>query len=196
MTTELTLIKQAVKPIAGRANLPNSSKVVEALLVSEKNAKKEKKCYSFTDLIGSWNLRFITGTKKTRKKAGIVLGAGRYIPKLIKIQITYEGDRSPTTNTGRVRNSVKLGFLNLTLTGPIKFMPQQNILAFDFTTMTITAFGFEFYDGYIRNGAAKETEFYQTAIKHQAFFHYFIIQENSIAARGRGGGLALWGREK
>ena len=195
MTTKISLLEQAVNPTIERANLPNSSEVVKALLALEKNAKKEKLSYSFANLIGSWNLRFITGTKKTRKKAGIVLGAGRYIPKLVKIQVTYNSDRQSTVNTGRVKNSVKLGLFSLSLTGPIKFMPQQNILAFDFTTITITAFGFKLYDSYLKNGARKETEFYQTAIKHQAFFRYFTIQENIIAARGRGGGLALWSRE-
>ncbi|MEO1378598.1 MAG: hypothetical protein AAFW70_30920, partial [Cyanobacteria bacterium J06635_10] len=29
-------------------------------------------------------------------------------------------------------------------------------------------------------------------LKQQAFFSYFLIEDNYIAARGRGGGLALW----
>ncbi|MBE9044419.1 hypothetical protein IQ255_08390 [Pleurocapsales cyanobacterium LEGE 10410] len=196
MTSELALIKSAVELTADKSNLPQPSTIVTALTAYEKNVKKETTCHSLSNLIGSWNLRFITGTKKSQKKAGVVLGAGRYIPKLIKIQITYESDRPQTVNAGRVRNSVKLGFLNLCLSGPIKFLPQQNILAFDFTTITIAAFDFKIYDGYLKNGVAKETEFYQTALKHQAFFRYFLIQENLIAARGRGGGLALWSREK
>ena len=195
MLTKLSLLEEAANLATNQSSLPNPSKVVEALLDLEKAAKKEKINYSFANLIGSWNLRFITGTKKTRKKAGIVLGAGRYIPQLVKIKITYQDDQQPTPNTGRVKNCVKLAFLNFSLTGPVKFIEQKNILAFDFTTMKITIFGFKLYDGSLKGGARKESEFHQTEISQQAFFSYFLIQENFIAARGRGGGLALWSRE-
>ena len=83
MLTKLSLLEEAANLANNQSSLPNSSKVVEALLDLEKAAKKEKINYSFSNLIGSWNLRSITGTKKTRKKAGIVLGAGRYIPQLV-----------------------------------------------------------------------------------------------------------------
>jgi hypothetical protein len=35
-------------------------------------------------------------------------------------------------------------------------------------------------------------QFYQDSIKKQAFFAFFVITPDLIAARGRGGGLALW----
>ena len=42
----------------------------------------------------------------------------------------------------------------------------------------------------------KEESFYTDKISHQAFFAYFYLSEGAIAARGRGGGLALWSRVK
>ena len=70
----ISILEQAAK-----SNVKlSSNEVVAALLAAEKNAKKTKTRYSFTQLIGKWQLCFITGTKKTRQKAGIVLGAGRY----------------------------------------------------------------------------------------------------------------------
>ena len=84
-----SILEQAAKS----NSKPSSSAVVEALLAAEKNAKKTKTRYSFEQLTGKWQLCFITGTKKTRKKAGIVLGAGRYIPEWIaKIQIAYSSE--------------------------------------------------------------------------------------------------------
>lgn len=195
MLTNISIIEQAVNQKTSRSELPEPSTVVSSLLELEKQFKKEKSDCSFANLIGCWNLRFITGTKKTRQKAGIVLGAGKYIPRLIKIQITYENDQQLLPNTGRVINSVELAFLKLSLTGPVKFIPQKRILVFDFTYLKLNLFGFRIYDGYIRNGSDKEAQFYQTEIKHQAFFGYFLIEDNFIAARGRGGGLALWGRQ-
>ena len=194
MTTELNLLKQAVSLDLDKSNLPDPARIVAALLKLEKNAKKKQTNLDYADLIGCWNLRFITGTQKTRKRAGIVLGAGKYIPQFISIKITYESDRQ-ANNIGRVKNSVKLAPIELSLTGPTKLLNNKSILAFDFTTIKIVAFGLELYDGYIRNGKARETNFYHQTIKEQAFFNYFYVDENTIAARGKGGGLALWGRD-
>ncbi len=184
---------------AAKSNIkPSSNAVVEALLEAEKNAKKTKTRYSFTQLIGNWQLCLITGTKKTRKKAGIVLGAGRYIPQWIaKISIAYSAESvaegEANNEIGRVENSVKVGTIELTLSGPTKFLP-NNILAFDFTRITVKLLGKTVYQGFIRGGEAREAEFLSLSVGKQAFFAYFLVEEGVIAARGRGGGLALWGR--
>jgi len=52
------------------------------------------------------------------------------------------------------------------------------------------------YKGYIRGGEAKEKTFYDESVGKQAFFTYFIVENEIIAARGRGGGLALWSRQQ
>ena len=174
------------------SNLVSSDNVVTALLTAEKEAKKQKINYSFQQLLGTWQLCFITGTKKTRKRAGIVLGAGRYLPRLIKITITYKKDKNAESNRGTVENCVDLKLLKLSLTGPVKFLSPQNILAFDFTRMHLELLGITLYNGYIRSGAVKEASFYTDSIKKQAFFTYFFVDKFAIAARGRGGGLALW----
>lgn len=172
----------------------SSDKVVTALLAVEKKAKKQKINYSFEQLLGTWRLCFITGTKKTRKRAGVVLGAGRYLPQLIKITITYQKSEDDTSDRGTVENCVNLKLFKLALTGPVKFLTPQNILAFDFTRMHLELLGITLYDGYIRSGAAKEASFDTDSIKKQAFFTYFFIDKSAIAARGRGGGLALWSK--
>ena len=173
---------------------PNSEQVVAILLEKEKQQKQKNIC-SLADLVGKWNLRFITGTRKTRQRAGVVLGAGRYIPRFIEIQIQYTAD-DLALDTGRVINSVKLSFLQISLTGPIKFMPQQRILAFDFTYLKLSVGRFNLYQGYVKNGLQRNSDFYQQKLKNQAFFKYFLIEDNFIAARGKGGGLALWEREE
>ena len=204
MSTKLSLLKIVDNLYENSSDLPEPSRLVAALLEQEKVAKKEKISYSFADLIGCWNLRFITGTKKSRKQAGIILGSGRYIPGLIKIQLVYQSDRIAETepyrqnniNTARVINSVNIAGISLSLTGPIKFILAKNIVAFDFTAIKIVVFGVQIYNGYLKNGKEKEAEFESQSLKHQAFFSYFFMSENAIAARGRGGGLALWTREK
>jgi hypothetical protein len=196
MSDEILLLKQAIieqNSQNSTTKLPNSSQVVNALLKLEKTSKQTENNYSLADIIGTWNLRFITGTKKTRKRAGIVLGEGKYIPTLIKIQIVYQAEE-PTSNLGKVINSVTIAFLQLSLTGPIKFIPKKNILAFDFTYLKVSVWGVNLYQGYFQSGLSRETEFPQKKLKDQAFFTYFLIKDNFIAARGKGGGLALWSR--
>lgn len=174
---------------------PDSVSVVNALLSWEKQNRKTKELSSLQNLIGIWNLRFITGTKNTRKKAGVILGAGKYLPQFIKIQIKYESEY-PESNLGKVINSVRLPFILLSLTGPIEFFPKLGILAFDFTYLRFSIGSVNIYQGYVKNGQQRETEFARSKLKERAFFKYFLIEENAIAARGKGGGLALWSREK
>ncbi|MDY6782482.1 MAG: hypothetical protein SW833_08020 [Cyanobacteriota bacterium] len=189
-----SLLEQAARSVT----VPSSS-VVEALLQAEKTARQTKVRYSFEQLVGNWRLRFVTGTKKTRSRAGVVLGAGRYIPRLITIQLSYSitaiPDAEPPIQAGRVENSVELGALKFILTGPTKWLPKRNILAFDFTRMTVQLWGKTVYRGNIRGGEGTEAEFYRQGVGKQAFFAYFWVSEDAIAARGRGGGLALWGRQ-
>lgn len=192
MLDEISVLQQAT--LYGDKS-PNSSQVVSALLKLEKETKRTaNENYSLTNLAGTWNLRFITGTKKTRKKAGIILGSGKYIPRFIKIQITYQAQQQKS-NRGTVINSVKLGFLLLSLTGPIEFINKKSILAFDFTDLKFSLGNLVLYQGQIKNKASKDTNFWQQKLKDRAFFKYFLIKESFICARGKGGGLALWTRE-
>ncbi len=198
MTISDTIEQAANSVLVTSAIKPPATEVVEALLQAEKNARIDKYSYSFEDLIGNWRLCFITGTKKTRAKAGIVLGAGRYLPQLVKIELSY----SPVSvevekldfQPGEIENKVTLGGLKLIVSGPAKFFNKKNILAFDFTQMTIQLWGVKLFSGYIRDGQVKESKFYNESISKQAFFAYFLISKKAIAARGRGGGLAIWGR--
>ncbi len=196
------ILQQAANYLTNRTNLPSASEVVNALLEAEKLAKKEKIIYSWESLIGNWRLCFVTGTKKTRKKAGIVLGAGRYLPRLVNISLNYLPSKESSTNQGNVENCVNIGGLQLSLTGPVKFLAPKNILAFDFTRIKVKLSGITLYEGYIRGGKTKEASFYTDKISQQAFFAYFYITDSAIcesrhcviAARGRGGGLALWSK--
>lgn len=187
-------IEEAADYLQGKVTKPPEPKaVVETLIAAEKAAKQTKIDYSFSQLIGNWRLGFITGTKKTRKRAGVVLGAGRFLSKLVKIQLSYSKS-DDSSEKGNVENSVQFGLLKIVLTGPVQFWKKKNILAFDFTRMRLSLSGLNLYQGYIRSGKDREENFYKQTLKEQAFFTYFLIEDNYIAARGKGGGLALWTR--
>ena len=193
------ILEQAANSVTDRTvKKPAASETVAALLESEQAAKKNKSASKFEQLIGDWRLCLISGkqTRKTAKKSG------QYLPIFINIQLSYSANPlNPLENIenqgftpGTIQNIVKVASVKFTISGPAKFIEKNNLLAFDFTRMKVQMFGVKLYDGYIRNGENSEAKFYQRKISRQAFFAYFFIAEKAIAARGRGGGLALWGR--
>ncbi|SKB14778.1 conserved hypothetical protein [Planktothrix sp. PCC 11201] len=196
----LLLEKVAQFVLTGNGEKPNSSIVAETLIRCENQAKKTKEKHSFESLIGNWRLCWVSGTQKIRKQAGFVKGGGLYIPSFLNLQIIYSRhphpllkiEKPPEIDAGIIQNCVKLNQFNLTLTGPAKFLDKKNILAFDFTYVTSKLFGLNLYEGKMPGTSSNSEKFYQDSIKNQAFFAFFVITPNLIAARGRGGGLALW----
>jgi hypothetical protein len=180
---------------------PKSEVVIQTLLTAEKQGKKQPSILSLKQLIGKWQLCFITGTKKAQNRAGILLGKGRYLGQWLKIYLSYLDSplkaslpNLPDREYGTITNQVQIAALTLTLTGPIQLLITKRILAFDFTRLEINLGKLNLYQGYIRGGKEKEDQFYGEQIKKQAFFAYFAVTDSFIAARGKGGGLALWGR--
>ena len=179
-------------------NKPSAKELVDILLQAEKKAHKDKLKYDFQQLIGTWRLSFITGTKNSRKTIGNIVGSGLYLPSFINISLSYslvnnsEITLKSREKMGRVENRVSIGLVKFSLTGPAKFIGKKNIVAFDFNYLTLSILGKKIYSTNIRGGKSSEEKFYQENVSKQAFFSYFLVQENLVAARGRGGGLALW----
>ena len=91
MNPSLALLEQAAQAILQRGvSKPPGDELVTALLELEKEARYQKSSHCFRDLVGNWRLCFITGTKKARNRAGIVLGAGKYLFPGIKIEIRFQ----------------------------------------------------------------------------------------------------------
>lgn len=230
MTTSATDCATADSPFAsviafaqGRAKAPDAAQTVQRLLALEKSARRDRQPLSSGSLWGDWRLVFITGTTRSRRTAGKVLGAGRFLPRWIAIAIAYRplspphsepdidstpdltpglrGDRelglAPdlTANLGSVDNHVRFGGVDLTVSGPIRLYGSQRILAFDFIRIRFALAGLTLFQGYVRGGQAREQAFAAKSLRDQAFFTYFWVEEQLIAARGRGGGLAIWVRE-
>lgn len=195
MTENILVLEEAAHAFLSQSTdqlTPNT--IVDALLNEEKAAKKNKNSVTLKQLEGSWRLFFITGTKKTRDRAGIILGSGKYLPKWVKIYLSYSQNQD--NEIGTVGNSVSLGTLKLLLNGPMKILPNKNLVVFDFTRLTIQVLGQKIFSGYVRGGQKNEDNFAQASIQKQAFFSYFAISDKIIAARGKGGGLAIWVKEE
>jgi hypothetical protein len=136
-------------------------------------------------LEGTWRLQFITGTQKVRK--AVKMGPGRFVPGWVTIELGVEG---LIDGTGTIHNRVRFGALDLELTGPCRTDDDRRILAFDFTHLRWAIGPVTLYRGQVRDPAI----FAQASLKTQAFFSFFVVDGDRIAARGRGGGLAIWSR--
>ncbi|MBF2098946.1 MAG: hypothetical protein IGQ88_11310 [Gloeomargaritaceae cyanobacterium C42_A2020_066] len=169
---------------------PAAQALIQPLLILERQARLHRHALAPQDLQGTWRLVWITGTQKARRRLAPVLGAGRYLPKGLGITLTYDW-----TEAGTVANQVCLGPLSLTLSGPAKLVPPRPILAFDFTQVTLAVAGRPLITRPLRGGPAATASFYTQPVQKQAFFVYFWVTPQAIAARGRGGGLALWVRQ-
>jgi hypothetical protein len=174
---------------------PDSIDVAQALRQTERTEKRLLPSDAYAKLLGTWELVFVSKEKKT---------SGQWIPTWVQIQITYAQDstvplkpwtaQSPSI-LGRVYNQVRLGILKLTLSGPTAFNPANGILAFDFTRYTIEVAELALLSAAMRGGSKREAGFYNLPLKEQAFFRFFWIASQGIAARGKGGGLALWAKK-
>ncbi|NJK29147.1 MAG: hypothetical protein HC940_02835 [Acaryochloris sp. SU_5_25] len=183
--------------LAGKFPKVSSQEVLGMLLEIEKDAQI-RVSPQFAKFVGTWRLCFVTGTKKPHYCQGQLVGRGFYIPRWVKMQIVYSPS-NPTAynpqavdNLGQIANQVNWGGLSLSLTGPARCWPKKNIMVFDFTRLQVKAFGKTLYNGFIRGGQASEQNFWSEHVRTQAFFAYFLVHDQALAARGRGGGIALW----
>lgn len=169
---------------------PEARSVVDALLCLEKTTKQHRIDYPLESLLGTWQLWFVTGTRK-QKQGGIALGKGFYVPQFAPAQISFQRSSDGTIEIG---NQVQLGALRLRFIGPARYLGKKNLLAFDFIQWQLLWGEQVVFSGSMRGGDTQRANFEQTAIAKLPFFAFFHATEQLIAARGRGGGLAIWRR--
>ncbi len=192
----VTVLSQAAAGYRGqRGTRPSAEILVTALLQAEKAGKQQRLNYPFESLLGKWQLCFVTGTKKVRQRGGIVLGKGLYVPRFITIHVSFNTTLEQNSNRGEIANQVEFSPVFLKLTGPVQYLGKKNLLAFDFNQMLISLFSRVVYNRAIHFSKLQTEDFYNQPIAKLPFFAFFLVTENFIAARGRGGGLAFWIRE-
>jgi hypothetical protein len=192
MTPQETLTQAAMAyRQADRAQRPTMTAMLEALVTAEKQAKRDRQVIPESALHGQWRLCFV-GDRQTRQQAGQLRGRGRYVPQAIPAQISFQPQ-------GTIGNQLQLGGLEIKFSGPFVYPGKKNLLVFDFTHLQVQLFGLKLYAGRFSSGkkagsnrltAATETVSLQPA--QHPFFAFFATHPQWIAARGRGGGLALW----
>lgn len=170
--------------------------MVKALLEAEQAAKQQRLTYPLTALIGDWQLCF-TAPKKPHLKARVAIGKGFYAPQFAPAQISFFPAELPLSDPSIacIGNQIRLGSLLFRLTGPARYVGKKNLLAFDFTQMQLSIGGRSLFQRPFRSAKTGDTPFAETPIAKLPFFAFFLVTDEFIAARGRGGGLALWVRK-
>ncbi len=193
----VTTLSKAAAACRDRSAHPPAKEVVSGLLQAEKVAKQQRLAYPIESLLGDWRLCF-TAPRKAHLHGGVATGRGFYVPQIARAQISF-CERVPSSATDsdqlEIGNQIQFGPLLFRLTGPAHYLGKKNLLAFDFTHMQLHLFSRTVYRGDFRGGKATATDFYHQPIAKLPFFAFFLVTEGFIAARGRGGGLALWVKE-
>lgn len=168
----------------------------------EKRPKKDR-AVDGAKLNGRWRLVYTSGTKKVAANMNRAGLGGSYFP--IDAQQSFDAD------AGRIRNGVYAGPVKFFFDGPFVWRANLNMLEFTFTRVSLQLgslgpWSVDIDDGKwdavkIAEQSASEgggkVEKGKDAAKPGAnpFFKFVHADETCIAARGRGGGLALWARE-
>ena len=162
--------------------------------------KSKEKNVSGEALTGKWRLIYTTGTKKVAANVNKT-GGGSYFP--------IPAVQSFDLNSGRIRNGIYLGPIKFFFDGPFIWREKLNMLEFTFTRVSFALGSAGPWSKDIDDGkwdAVKMAE--QSASSGQGnvekgkpskpganpFFKFVYTDDKCIAARGRGGGLALWAR--
>ena len=186
------ILAQAITAIlSGKSDRTPAADLTSALLEVEKLAKQTKLDILITDLVGEWQLSFATGAKKSKNRAGIRLGKGFYFPQFIPASISFTPDAT-NPQIGEIANQVAVGLVKLKLIGPYRYLGKKNLLAFDFVDVEVRILDRVVYQGKMPRKNKIDREFASKSIAQLPFFSFISASNQGIAARGRGGGLALW----
>lgn len=184
-------IEQAIAAFgSATTKRPEGKALTAALLKSERAAKQTKLAIPVESLLGTWRLCFSAG-KGAKFKNGEPVGSGFYVPKLAIARITFAQDRESAGSLA-IANELHVGPLQIHFTGPARYPGKKNVLAFDFTHLQIKCFGLAVYQGAVRNKKRAGKPFPAIPVGQLPFFAFFAATDRYIAARGRGGGLAIW----
>ncbi len=186
--TELTDTELILTAAAGTSPRPTAAATVMALLQTEESIRQTRSQFTESDLLGNWRLHFVSAGKVNLISKRL---RGFFLPSFLPAQIGFQRNDVDNPAPLCVTNQITIGLIQLTFTGPARFEPKKNLLGFDFTRLEVIALGQRVYEGSVPSPRINQ-KFQDISIGKLPFFAFFAVTDNFIAARGRGGGLAMW----
>ena len=155
--------------------MPSAAVKGDDLLSREQQARRQGSAISATDLIGCWQLQ--TLWPKGQRNANALNG---WLLRSLGacLDISLEADRGL-----RLRNAVSLGPLALQFSGAGTLKGRRPLLSFHFEQVRLTLGAITLLQRSLPAPAANRQPFFALIHRHPSGW---------LAARGRGGGLALW----
>lgn len=165
---------------------PSAATVGHALVQLEKEQKRNKAKTDIKQLAGQWQL---TVTGKVGQKAKFY-EKPTYFP--VRAHQTFVPDESSDATTGVFDNGIFFAGCSLRFRGPYRWVERANRLEFTFSTVSLK---FGPLKPLVFNGTDKEgSTLGDRTAKTLPFFTFYLARKGIAAARGRGGGLALYRR--
>ncbi len=156
----------------------------EKLLDIEKNSRKNGSGITYDDLIGIWKLNKVW-KPVTNKFDNISSTILQLLNASLELKIDKENER---LNRYIIKNSIKFGLLDLSFSGYASLKSKQPLLYFYFDHLRIKL-GFL---SIISKSLPKTDKI------NMPFFALNALGKNKnwLSARGKGGGLALWLKDR
>lgn len=155
------------------------------LLALEQRSRRQGSGIRAAELAGVWRLDQLWSKREASPQGG---AAGLLRGLQASLAIAVSGGDGAGAATLQLRNSVQLGPLQLRFLGPGELRGRRPLLVFSFSCWQL-AWG----ERVLASG-----QLAAPAPQRQPFFALIACNAGSspwLAARGRGGGLALWRRE-
>ena len=186
--TELMDAESILTAAAGTLPRPTAAATVMALLQTEESIRQTRTQFTESDLLDNWRLHFVSAGKVNLISKRL---RGFFLPSFLPAQIGFQ--RSDTNDSAPlcVTNQITIGLIQLKFTGPARFESKKNLLGFDFTRLEVIVLGQRVYEGAVPSSRTNQ-KFQDISIGKLPFFAFFAVTDGFIAARGRGGGLAMW----
>ena len=186
--TELMDAESVLTAAVGTSLRPTAAATVMALLQTEESIRQTRTQFTESDLLGNWRLHFVSAGKINLSSKRL---RGFFLPSFLPAQIGFQRSDMNDSAPLCVTNQITIGLIQLKFTGPARFESKKNLLGFDFTRLEIIALGQRVYESAVPS-SRKNQKFQDISIGKLPFFAFFAVTDRFIAARGRGGGLAMW----
>ena len=157
---------------------------IERLLELEKKARVEGSGIEYESLVGLWRFNSVwkQGTDKEDSISSTLL---QVLSASLELKKDSKDDEKKLFT---IVNTIKLGLLSLKFSGEANLERKQPILPFSFNCIQIK----------LASLTILKKSLPSTESKKRPFFALIAMGQNGnwLSARGKGGGLAIWRREK
>tara|TARA_Y100001968_G_scaffold227467_1_gene210217 strand:+ start:251 stop:754 length:504 start_codon:yes stop_codon:yes gene_type:complete len=157
---------------------------IERLLELEKKARVEGSGIEYESLVGLWRFNSVwkQGTDKEDSISSTLL---QVLSASLELKKDSKDDEKKLFT---IANTIKLGLLSLKFSGKANLERKQPILPFSFNCIQIKLASLTILKKSLPSPESKKRPFFALIAMDQ--------NGNWLSARGKGGGLAIWKREK